>query len=175
MILFGLGLVFAAIQVAGSNARPVVAADGNGVGKANRTATPSHASVVVEPARYLVVIDFLAYAGEALASDPIGGGPDVEELLAIIGDPTAFGTAVTDQADSGADSSGRCGVVDRAAIEALAKALNDRLPGDQRMDPNRSESRSLLHWDAAEGFASVRIFAQDRAAGPSCADAGKRF
>jgi hypothetical protein len=175
MILLGLGLVFAAIQVAGSNARPVVAADGNGVGKANRTATPSHANVEGEPAHHLVVIDFLGHAGEALASDPIDGSPDVEELVAIIGDPTAFGTAVTDQADAGADSSGRCGVADRAAIEALAMALNDRLPADQRMDPNRGESRSLLHWKAAEGFASVRIFARDRAGSPSCADAGKRF
>jgi hypothetical protein len=44
-----------------------------------------------------------------------------------------------------------------------------------RSGPNANASRSLLHWDAGEGFASVRIFAQDRAGGPSCADAGKRF
>jgi hypothetical protein len=175
MVLVGLGLGFAAIQVAGSNARPVVPADGNGVGKAIQAATPTQPGVVAEPAHYLVVIDFLAYAGEALVTDPIAGSPDAEELVAIIGDPTAFGAAVSDQANASVDSSRRCGVVDRAAIEALAKALNDRLPVDQRMGPNGTASRSLLHWDAAEGFASVRIFAQDRAGGPSCADAGTRF
>jgi hypothetical protein len=138
-------------------------------------ATPSPASAAAGAAHYLVVIDFLAYAGEAVASDPIAGSPDAEELIAIIGDPTAFGSAVTDQAGGDVDASSRCGVIDRAAVEALATALNGRLPKDQQVDPNADDSRALLHWDAAEGFASVRVFAQDRAASPSCADAGKRF
>jgi hypothetical protein len=170
LLLAGIGLGSAGIWLAGQGAHPAASVR-DPIGQA----TPSQASGSARPARYLLVIDFLAYAGEAVASDPIAGSPDAEELIAIIGDPTAFGSAVTDQAGGDVDASSRCGFVERTAVEALATALNGRLPKDQQIDPTAAESRALLHWDAAEGFASVRVFAQDRAASPSCADAGKRF
>jgi hypothetical protein len=138
-------------------------------------AAPAASAASAAPAHYLLVIDFLAYAAEAVASDPIPGSPDAEDLVAIVGDPTVIGTAVTDLATADVDASSRCAVIDRATVDALARALNARLPADQRIDPGSATSRSLLHWDAAEGYASLRIFVQDLAGSPSCADAGKRY
>jgi curli biogenesis system outer membrane secretion channel CsgG len=127
------------------------------------------------PTQYLLVIDLLSYAAEALASDPIAGSPDAEALIPIIGDPTALGSDVTDLATAELDASTRCAVVERRTVEALAAALNARLPADQQIDPDADSSRSLLHWEAADGFASLRVLAQDRAGSPSCGDAGTRF
>jgi len=124
---------------------------------------------------HLLVIDFLAYAAEAVASDPIAGSPDAEDLIALIGDPTSFGAEVTDQVDADADASSRCGVIEPTTVDALARAINARLPADQRIDPGAATSRSLLHWQVAGGYASLRIFAQNVAGSPSCADAGTRF
>jgi hypothetical protein len=137
--------------------------------------TPStKASPAAGAQRYLLVIDFLAYAAEAVTTDPIAGSPDAEELIPLIGDPIVFGAEVTDQPDTDVNASSRCGVIERSRIEAVAAALNPRLPADQQIDPSAPQSRALLHWNAAEGFASLRLFAQDGAS-PSCADAGKRF
>lgn len=136
---------------------------------------PAVSAASAAPAHYLLVIDFLAYAAEAVASDPIPGSPDAEDLVAIVGDPTVIGTAVTDLATADVDASSRCAFIDRATVDALARALNAHLPADQRIDPGSATSRSLLHWDAAEGYASLRIFVQDVAGSPSCADAGRRF
>ena|GEM_PF-6294274 len=121
------------------------------------------------------MIDFLAYAAEAVASDPIAGSPDAEDLIALIGDPISFGAEVTDQVDADADASSRCGVIEPTTVDALARAINARLPADQRIDPGAATSRSLIHWQVAGGYASLRIFAQDAAGSPSCADAGTRF
>jgi len=136
---------------------------------------PAASAASAAPAHYLLVIDLLAYAAEAVASDPILGSPDAEDMVAIVGDPTVIGIAVTDLATADVDASSRCAVIDRATVDALARALNARLPADQHIDPVSATSRSLLHWDAAEGYASLRIFVQDVAGSPSCADAGKRF
>jgi hypothetical protein len=138
------------------------------------TAPAPKSSVAKAPA-HLLVIDFLAYAAEAVANDPIPGSPDVEDLIALIGDPTSFGAEVTDQVDADADASSRCGVIEPTIVDALARALNARLSADQRIDPAATTSRSLLHWQAAGGYASLRIFAQDAAGSPSCAEAGTRF
>jgi hypothetical protein len=140
-------------------------------------ATPSDARAQAAPARthYLLVIDLLSYAAEALASDPIAGSPDAEALIPIIGDPTSLGSDVSDLAAEEADASTRCAVVERRTVEALAAALNARLPADQQIDRDADASRSLLHWAAADGFASLRVLAQDRAGSPSCGDAGTRF
>jgi hypothetical protein len=151
---------------------------------ATQTSTPSagaaapsaaRAQAAPAPTRYLLVIDLLSYAAEALASDPIAGSPDAEVLIPIIGDPTALGADVTDLSAAEVDSSTRCAVVERRTVEALAAALNARLPADQQIDPDADSSRSLLHWEAADGFASLRVLAQDRAGSPSCGDAGTRF
>jgi len=138
------------------------------------TAPAPKSSAATAPA-HLLVIDFLAYAAEAVASDPIAGSPDAEDLIALIGDPTSFGAEVTDQVDADADASSRCGVIEPTTVDALARALNARLPADQQIDPGAATSRSLLHWQVAGGYASLRIFAQDAAGSPSCADAGTRF
>jgi hypothetical protein len=123
---------------------------------------------------YLLVIDFLAYTAEAVASDPIAGSPDAEELIPLIGDPTAFGVGVQDEADGDVNASSRCGVISSGQVEMLATALNARLPSDQQFSADLAQTRSLLHWEAAEGFASLRVFAQ-ASGSPTCADAGKRF
>ena len=135
----------------------------------------ARAKAAAAPTQYLLVIDLLSYAAEALASDPIAGSPDAEALIPIIGDPTALGSDVSDPATAEVDASTRCAVVERRTVEALAAALNARLPADQQIDPDADSSRSLLHWEAADGFASLRVLAQDRAGSPSCGDAGTRF
>jgi hypothetical protein len=164
-------LVFGVLFLASSDAYLARPAAGGAVPSA-RPAPKS--SVAVAPA-HLLVIDFLAYAAEAVASDPIPGSPDAEDLIALIGDPTSFGAEVTDQVDADADASSRCGVIEPTIVDALARALNARLPADQQIDPGAATSRSLLHWQAAGGYASLRIFAQDAAGSPSCAEAGTRF
>lgn len=123
---------------------------------------------------FLLVLDFLAYAGEAVASDPIAGHPDAADLIPLIGDPTAFGTKVTDLAGSDPDATSRCGVVPGTTVDALAASLAGRLPPDQQLGSAAAPRRALLHWAAAEGFLSVRLFARDGNS-PSCADAGKAF
>lgn len=138
------------------------------------TAPDPKSSAATAPT-HLLVIDFLAYAAEAVASDPIAGSPDAEDLIALIGDPTSFGAEVTDQVDADADASSRCGVIEPTTVDALARAINARLPADQQIDPGAATSRSLLHWQVAGGYASLRIFAQDATGSPSCADAGTRF
>jgi hypothetical protein len=141
-------------------------------------ATPSAGSSSAgssSPPTYVAVLDFLAYAEEAVAVDPIAGSPDAAELIPVIGDPTRFGATIIGQAVPDDNASSRCGLLERSKIELLARTLNGRLPADQQIDPAASESRSLLHWAAAEGFASVRIFAQRATGSPSCGDAGGRF
>ena len=143
------------------------------------TGSPLAAGAPVAPSapvarQYLVVIDLLSYAAEALTSDPIAGSPDAEELVSIIGDPTSLGSDVTSQDTAELGARTRCAVIERATVETLAAALNARLPADQHIDPNAGSSRSLLHWAAAEGFASLRIVARDGGS-PSCAEAGTSF
>jgi len=174
-------LVFGVLFLASSDAYLARPAAGGAVSAALpapsasvATAPAPKSSVAVAPA-HLLVIDFLAYAAEAVANDPIPGSPDAEDLIALIGDPTSFGAEVTDQVDADADASSRCGVIEPTIVDALARAINARLPADQQIDPGAATSRSLLHWQAAGGYASLRLFAQDAAGSPSCADAGTRF
>src|SRR5206468_4435354 len=86
--------------------------------RATQPSASSASRVPVVSPRYLLVIDFLAYAGEAVATDPIAGSPDAEDLIPVLGDPTAFGAEVTDQAGADVDANSRCGVIEQAQIEA---------------------------------------------------------
>jgi hypothetical protein len=120
---------------------------------------------------FLVVLDFLPQVAEEVEVDPIEGHPDSDELRPFLGEPTVFGAAV---ANAGATTDGaitRCGAVRPETVRAIAAALNDRLATDQRVDPTVVESRTLLHWHAAEGYASLRIFAIGPTHRPSCARA----
>ncbi len=173
LLVVAIGLGGAAFWAARSSAD--AARPSPSFGAAGTAASPAATAVVPESRSYLVVIDFLAYAAEALASDPIAGSPDADELVAVMGDPMAFGAAVTDQAAVDENATSRCGAMDRTTVLALAELLNDRLPADQRIAIDLPESRSLLHWQAGEGFASLRVFARTAARSPSCADAGRRF
>jgi hypothetical protein len=139
--------------------------------------TPT-AAVAAEPSatRYLLVLDFLPYVSEALASDPVGGSPDVALLTPLIGEPTTFGTEVVDtvgSADPDSQTSSRCGVVDSASATRIASVLSpDPATSELRLDAR--VSRSLLHWDIGEGYASLRIFRQTGSR-PTCSDAGTAF
>jgi hypothetical protein len=131
-------------------------------------AAPSATTSVVagRAADYLLVLDFLPGIAEEVEVDPIAGNPDSDSLSPILGEPSEFGAeAASGQADGGLT---RCGIVDRPTVEALARALNGRVAADQRIDPAATETRTLLHWSAAEGFASIRIFARGAASSPSC-------
>jgi hypothetical protein len=137
------------------------------------SSAPSHA-VVAAPAAasarvadYLLVLDFLPGIAEDVEVDPIAGHPDSDALVPILGEPTEFGAAVDAESDANGGLT-RCGVVGRPIVEGLARALNGRVADDQRIDPAAPETRTLLHWSAAEGFASVRIFARDATSSPSC-------
>jgi len=118
---------------------------------------------------FLVVLDFLPQVAEEVEVDPIDGHPDSDELKPFLGEPTAFGAPVAVAGGGSADGAiTRCGAVRLETVRAIASALNGRLASDQRVDPAAVESRTLLHWQAAEGYASLRVFAIDPGHRPSC-------
>ena len=117
---------------------------------------------------FLVVLDFLPQVAEEVELDPIEGHPDSDELKPYLGEPTVFGSPVAITGGSADGAITRCGAVRLETVRAIASALNGRLASDQRVDPTVVESRTLLHWHAAEGYASLRIFAIDPAHRPSC-------
>ena len=117
---------------------------------------------------FLVVLDFLPQVAEEVEVDPIEGHPDSDELKPFLGEPTAFGAPVPVPGGSADGAIARCGAVRLETVRAIASALNGRLASDQRVDPAAVESRTLLHWQAAEGYASLRVFAIDPGHRPSC-------
>ena len=158
--------------------RPATAPSGSTASASGDAATPAASSRfgpagAVQPTiraddRSLVLLDFLPQVAEEVEVDPIDGHPDSDELTPFLGEPTAFGTAVVIGGSSDAGAITRCGLIARATVGSIAAAFNDRLAADQRVDPKAIESRTLLHWGAAEGFASLRIFSIDGANRPSC-------
>jgi hypothetical protein len=180
-LVVALGLALSATWVRGQSTPGPGAPDAIGFNRSSAAPSVALSSAALpsggspSPVTYVARLDFLAYAAEAVAVDPIAGSPDAAELIPLIGDPMRFGAPVIGQAVPDSDTSSRCGILERSKIELLARTLNGRLPADQQIDPAAPESRSLLHWAAAEGFASVRIFAQRATGSPSCRDAGSRL
>lgn len=170
-------LLVAAIVLPRPAGEPVLASPASSaqpLGRNGQAATrPAPAAPsAVDDGTSLVVLDFLPQVAEEVEVDPIAGHPDSDELRPFLGEPTAFGSPVPIAGGSVDGAVTRCGVVPLGTTRAIASALNGRLSSDQRVDPSAVESRTLLHWQAAEGYASLRIFAIAPGHRPTCAHAG---
>jgi hypothetical protein len=174
LAVVGIALLLAAIVMPrpAAPADPVPAAVA-AAGAASHAATAPSPVVTTSASAdadgtFLVVLDFLPQVAEEVEVDPIEGHPDSDELKPFLGEPTAFGAPVPVPDGSADGAIARCGAVPLEMVRAIASALNGRLASDQRVDPAAVESRTLLHWHAAEGYASLRVFAIDPDHRPSC-------
>ena len=174
MAIVGIALLVAAIVLprpaAQADPVPATAAATGAASQAATAPSPVVSSQASADAvgTFLVVLDFLPQVAEEVEVDPIEGHPDSDELKPFLGEPTVFGAPVAVAGGSADGAITRCGAVGLETVRAIASALNGRLSSDQRVDPAVVESRTLLHWQAAEGYASLRMFAIDPAHRLSC-------